>query len=94
MDDSDSQQIAGLKSVIEHLLASQMVLSVRLDALRKMATDALEQQGFEIPNHPNLLSALRAMEREGCHNLLAGVSDNDPNLATTLKRVIDQALHD
>ena|SRR5205823_9226410 len=101
MDDSDSQRIKSLEqsvsrlmSVIEHSTAAQMVLSARLEALQKMVTESLAQLGLESPHHPNLHAALRAMEREACHNQLAAVSDNDPNLATILKTMVDQALQD
>jgi hypothetical protein len=66
-----------------------MVLSARLDALRKMATDAFGKLGISAENHPSLLSALQAMESDACHAQLAATSDNDPALATILKKMLD-----
>lgn len=88
----DPQRIELLEQCCEGLTAALMVLSARLEALQKMVVKSLAQLGIETPDHPNLQAALRAMEREACHNQLAAVADNDPHLATILKRTIDQAL--
>lgn len=99
MDESDrikllEQTVIQLNSVIENLSAGEMILSARLNALRKMVTESLTQLGFETPDQTPLPAAIRAMEREACHNQLAGISDNDPRLAGVLKTMIDQVLRE
>jgi hypothetical protein len=88
------QTIIQLNSVIENLSAGEMVLSARLNALRKMVTESLAQLGFETPDQTPLPVAIRTMEREACHNQLAAVADDDPRLAGVLKTMIDQVLKD
>lgn len=97
MDDSQrvkllEQTVIQLSSVVENLSAAEMVLSARLTAIRKMVTQAFTQLGFETPDRAPLQAAIRAMEREACHNQLAAVSDDDPRLAANLKTMIDQIL--
>ena len=86
------QTVIQLNSVIENLSAGEMILSARLAALRKMVTESLAQLGIVTPDQTTLPAAIRAMEREACHNQLAAVSDNDPRLAGILKTMIDQVL--
>jgi hypothetical protein len=59
-----------------------------------MVTESLAQLGFVTHDHTTLPAAIRAMEREACHNQLAAVADDDPRLAAVLKTMIDQVLRD
>ena len=86
------QTVIRLNSTIEHLSAGEMILSARLDALRKMIMESLTHLGFATPDETPLPLAIREMEREACHNQLAAVSDNDPRLAAVLKEMIDEVL--
>ena len=86
------QTVIRLNSTIEHLSAGEMILSARLDALRKMIMESLTHLGFATPDRTPLPLAIRVMEREACHNQLAAVSDNDPRLAAVLKEMIDEVL--
>ncbi len=93
MDDNDKKQIAGqlavLRKMLEGAIAAQMILAMRIEVLQKTALEAFEKLGIASATHQTLAEQLRALEREGCHRLLAQTADNDPNLATELKTLVD-----
>lgn len=92
MDDDTFKQMMMLKGVLESSVAAQMVLSARLDALRSLVLDVFEDSGATPDFGLSLANRLRSVERERCNALLSGVADNDPNLASAMKREIDRML--
>ena len=83
------EKLLNLADLFEQEIAAGMILSARLDALRRMALDVFEHAGVEPSGYPDLAAMLVASERERCQVMLAAASDTDPNLATALKESID-----
>lgn len=96
---SDSQRIEaleeavlGLKFLIENLTAGEMVLSARLEAFQKVTAQFVGQPPSTSSTPEMFLAAVRELEREARHDLLAGISDKNPRSATILKEMIDRIL--
>ncbi len=89
MNDDDPS----LSEVINALLATQMLHGLRIEALQKITLSALAELGFQSPTHDSFHDQMNDLVKEGAERLLAGISDDDPALATTLKSLLDTLQH-
>jgi len=91
MDDSE---LAALKSAVlrldaenKRLFAGILMLGARVTCLSKLALQALAKLGVEGAADQSLEATLKQMESAALDRLLSGVADNDPDLATEMKKV-------
>ena len=75
--DNDPQQVA---ETLRHVLAYQIYLTARHDALAHLVIQSLKGLGVDSsPGHPGLSEGLRQLEQGRCNDALAELADSDPN---------------
>jgi len=78
-----------ITETLRHLLAYQVYLTARHDALAHLVIQSLKGLGVDShPGHPGLSEGLRQLEQGRCNDALAELADSDPNMATALKSIL------
>jgi hypothetical protein len=77
-------------AAMKRMSAALLVLETRQAALSAVVIDALEKLGYQPLDYPDIRTFLSHLEMKRCREFLATHADDDPALASELKRIIDQ----
>jgi hypothetical protein len=84
-EDQDSPE-----RTLKVLTATLLILETRHAALSAVVIDALEKLGYQPLDYPDIRTFLTHLEKKRCRDFLAGIADEDPELASEMKRMIDK----